>query len=111
MGVVLSFFEEVVVEEFVDEVDVSEEHAATAEPRHAEFVQGLTLSLALLQLRHIGLPLVASHLATSEAPHRDDHSLVCNHKIANHANRSFLISTNCDELEVPKFRSSARSQC
>jgi hypothetical protein len=55
-------FERVVVEEFLDEVDVRHEHAPAAVPLQVERVQGVSLGVIRLEQVQVRVPLVSDHL-------------------------------------------------
>lgn len=63
----------VVVEEFLDKLDVGENHAATAVACKLEMVHGVALRILLLHQIYVDLPLVSDYLAAREATYGDDH--------------------------------------
>lgn len=72
-GVQCSLLEWGVVEQLLDEVDMSQQHTAAAVPLQAQGVQGIPLSVLGLQQPEVGLPLVPDDFAAREATHRNDH--------------------------------------
>lgn len=62
----------VVVEQTLDQVHMREHHAPAAVPVQLELGERLTLGAALDEQREVRVPLVADHLATRKAAHRDD---------------------------------------
>ena len=56
-------FKSVVVEEFLDEIDVRHEHAPAAVPLQIERVQGVSLGVIRLEQVQVRVPLVSDHLS------------------------------------------------
>ena len=70
----LATLESVVVEQLFDEVDVREQHTATAVALQPKLLQRLTfIVLSFLHEVKKALPLVPNYLPAREAAHRDDH--------------------------------------
>ena len=59
-------FKSVVVEEFLDEIDVRHEHAPAAVPLQIERVQGVSLGVIRLEQVQVRVPLVSDHLSAEK---------------------------------------------
>lgn len=66
-------FERGIVEELLDEIHVSEQHAATTITLQAKSIKSITFLILSLEQPQVSLPLVSNHFSASETPNRNDH--------------------------------------
>jgi len=63
----------IVAQQPLAQIHVRQDHPPAAVPLQAQLVQRISLGHAIGQVRQVGFPLIAHHLATGEAAHGDDH--------------------------------------